>query len=260
VDRRRRDGDPDFDRDCVAMGDSAGCTSACIDLSPLRYRIGCGRLLGEDACISTQTHPIAITTMQKGTFSPFLLALLAALPVLLAGCNETADSEQAGTPRLLAIAERGDVSALDALLRRNGNANVRDDCDWTALMKAANNGHLDVAKRLLSAGAIVDAADKGGYTALLLAASNDHVELARLLLDNGAMIDVREQTQGYTPLIWAAHRGHTDTVSLLIARGADTTLPDLQGHDAAWHAAQQGHAEVAALLASAAAGRSLAGG
>jgi ankyrin repeat protein len=68
------------------------------------------------------------------------------------------------------------------------------------------------------------------------------------------MIDAQEHTQGYTPLIWAAHRGHADAVQLLLARGADTTLPDLQGHDAAWHATEQGHPEVAAVLAPAASG------
>jgi ankyrin repeat protein len=198
------------------------------------------------------------------------LVLLAALPLLLAGCNEPADSEPA-KPQLLVLAERGDASALDALLKRNPDANVRDSCQWTALMKAANNGHLEAAKRLLAAGALVDAADKGGYTALLLAAANDHVDVVKLLLDKGAMIDVREQTQGYTPLIWAAHRGHAETVRVLLARGADATLPDLEGHDAAWHAQEQGHPDVAALLAHPASvapaaagagsgGRSIAGG
>jgi len=183
-------------------------------------------------------------------FISLLLVLsLASAPLLLAGCNESTDL-QTGTPRLLEVAERGDVSALDALLKRNRDADLRDSCQWTALMKAANNGHLEVAKRLLAAGASVDAADKGGYTALLLAASNNHVELVSLLLDNGAMIDAREHTQGYTPLIWAAHRGNLDTVKLLLARGVDTTLPDLQGHDAAWHATEQGHQGVVSILVS----------
>lgn len=201
--------------------------------------------------MNSQTHPIAITVMHKRTrpltLTLTLLMLLAAVPLLLAGCNEPADP-QAGRLQLLEVAERGDVSALDALLRRSADANVRDSCDWTPLMKAANNGHIEAGERLLAAGALVDAADKGGYTALLLAASNNHVALVRLLLDHGAMIDAREQTQGYTPLIWAAHRGHTETVELLLARGADTTLPDLQGHDAAWHAREQGHLGVASML------------
>jgi ankyrin repeat protein len=211
--------------------------------------------------MNTQTHPIAITAMSQSTAKRFpllLTLLLAAASALLTGCNEPVDP-QAGRLQLLEVAERGDVSALDALLRRSADANVRDSCDWTALMKAANNGHLAAAQRLLDAGAGVEAADKGGYTALLLAASNNHVDVVRLLLDHGAMIDAQERTQGYTPLIWAAHRGHVATVKELLARGADSTLPDLQGHDAAWHAAEQGRPEVATLLAPTAA-PPLAGG
>ncbi len=197
------------------------------------------------------THVTPMTRVHQRTLSRSLPALLAVLLLVLAGCSESADP-QAGRLQLLEVAERGDVSALDALLRRNGEVNVRDSCDWTALMKAANQGHLEAAKRLLDAGAMVDAADKGGYTALLLAASNNHLDVVELLLEHGAMIDVKESTQGYTPLIWAAHRGHADSVVLLLARGADMTLPDIQGRDAAWHAKEQGHPEVAALLAPAA--------
>jgi ankyrin repeat protein len=187
----------------------------------------------------------------------WLLPVLLILPALvLVGGDDDAEpmrAAQSGGPDLLQIAERGDVSALDALLKRSADANMRDNCDWTQLMKAAVNGHVEAARRLLDAGAAVDAADKGGYTALLLAASNNHAELVDLLLAHSAMIDAQEQTQGYTPLIWAAHRGHTDTVQVLLQHGADATLPDFEGHAAAWHATAQGHAPVAALLSGSAA-------
>jgi ankyrin repeat protein len=205
--------------------------------------------LGHAVAMNTQTHPIAIDAMPQP--SALLLAVaMCAAAALLGGCGDRVDPETQRM-QLLEVAERGDISALDALLKRTGSADVRDSCDWTPLMKAAVNGHTDVARRLISAGASLDLADKGGYTPLLLAASNNHVELVALLLDQGAMIDAKEQTQGYTALIWAAHRGHSATVELLLARGADTTLPDFEGHDAAWHAQQQGHDAVAALLAPA---------
>jgi ankyrin repeat protein len=200
--------------------------------------------------------PIAIVAAGRSTLTPrrprlpllLLLLLMTPLALSLTGCGESSDP-QARSLQLLEVAERGDTSALDALLRRKANADVRDSCDWTPLMKAAVNGHVDAARRLLDAGASVDAADKGGYTALLLAASNNHAELVSLLLDRGAMIDAQEDTQGYTPLIWAAHRGHTETVTVLLRRGADSTLPDRAGLSAAQHAAEQGHPEVTALLA-----------
>ncbi len=197
--------------------------------------------------IAKQPHPLATRMMTKSR--PLLLLLLILLPPLLVGCGEDAQT-QSHSLDLLEVAERGDVSALDALLKRRADTDVRDSCDWTPLMKAALNGHVDAAERLLDAGAAVDAADQGGYTALLLAASNNHVKLVELLLAHGAMIDAQEGTQGYTPLIWAAHRGHAETVRTLLQHGADVTLPDLQGHPAAWHAASQGHPHVEALLQS----------
>jgi ankyrin repeat protein len=179
----------------------------------------------------------------------WLLPVLLILPaLLLVGGDDGESLPQSRAPDLLQVAERGDVSALDALLERRADANIRDSCDWTPLMKAAVNGHVEAAERLLAAGADVDAADKGGYTALLLAASNNHAALVELLLAHGAMIDAQEHTQGYTPLIWAAHRGHAEALKVLLAHGADATLPDFDGHAAAWHAAAEAHPEVEALL------------
>lgn len=147
-------------------------------------------------------------------------------------CTDPAQDRQRLAEDLLLVAEQGDRSALDALLERDVDADTRDICDWTPLMKAAVNGHTDVVRRLLEAGADVESKDEGGYTSLLLAASNNHTDIVELLLDHGAYIDAQEQTQGFTALIWAAQRGHRQTVELLLARGADPTLTDFQGRAA----------------------------
>jgi len=189
------------------------------------------------------TTPFVLKTMRQAIV---LLAL--AMPLVLAGCSDSAEQNQQRGAQLLDLAERGDVSALDALLGRKADADVRDSCQWTPLMKAALNGHRDAVARLLAAGASIDAADKGGYTALLLAASNNHADVVELLLDHGAMIDAQERTQGFTALIWAAQRGYAETVGVLLRHGADATLPDLEGKTAADHARLEGRTEVLALL------------
>ena len=173
---------------------------------------------------------------------------LAALIAMLNGCG-SAEDPQAQAEALLTVAEQGDVASIEQLLGQRVDANVRNSCNWTPLMKAAVNGHAEAVARLLAAGAEVDAVDQGGYTALLLAASNNHAAVMRQLLDQGAMIDVKEQTQGYTPLIWAAHRGHREAVALLLEQGADTTLPDFAAKTAADHAREQDREEILALLA-----------
>jgi ankyrin repeat protein len=194
--------------------------------------------------MNSQNHHHRISSSRAAT-----VLLLSALPWLLVGCGDSAEQAQQRAEALLVTAERGDIGALDALLGRNPDTDVRDSCDWTPLMKAALNGHRDAAKRLLSAGAAVDAMDKGGYTALMLAASNNHADVIDLLVERGAMIDAQERTQGFTALIWAAQRGHADAVATLLRHGADATLPDLEAKTAADRARAEDHAAVLALLA-----------
>lgn len=168
----------------------------------------------------------------------------------LVACDSADSPQGAGDQSLLEIAEQGDLSALDALLKRSRQVDVRDSCDWTPLMKAALNGHQDVVERLLTAGASLDAVDNGGYTAMMLAASNNHAGIVDLLLRHGAMVDHQEQTQGWTALIWAAGKGHAATVETLLRHGADITLKDFAGQTAADHAREAGQAGLLARLAA----------
>ena len=141
-----------------------------------------------------------------------LLAL--SFPFLLNACGGSSPPGEGGddwVPPLVAVAGRGNLAALEELLRKDPKPDVRDSCDWTPLMKAALNGHLEAVERLLAAGPAVDAEDKGGYTALMLAASNDHAPVVEHLLTQGAMVDHQERTQGWTALIWAAKQGHGQT-------------------------------------------------
>lgn len=177
------------------------------------------------------------------------------LPCLLwlAACGQSATdtppkAASREPPPLIAIAERGDLPALDALLAGGSAPDVYDACRWTPLMKAAQNGHFSTARRLLAAGADPDVADKGGYTALMLAAANGHAALAALLLDHGADIDRRETSMGWTALIWAVKNGRTDSVSMLLRRGAAAGLRDLAGRDANDWAVTTGDEGLAALF------------
>lgn len=167
--------------------------------------------------------------------------------VVLAACDAGPGTEDALSP-LLAHAEKGDLPALVALLADGQTADVTDACRWTPLMKAALNGHFDTVEKLLEAGASTNAQDKGGYTAMMLAASNDHAKVTSLLLANGAQVDHQELTNGWTALIWTAKQGHLATVQALLEQGADTTLRDYSGRNAAEWAREAGHAQILALL------------
>jgi ankyrin repeat protein len=182
--------------------------------------------------------------------SALLLAVaMCAAAALLGGCGDRVDPETQRM-QLLEVAERGDISALDALLKRTGSADVRDSCDWTPLMKAALYGHIEVVERLLDAGATIDAQDNGGYTAMMLAASNNHAQIVDLLLNRGAMVDHQEQTHGWTALSWAGGKGHTETVEILLRHGADHTLEDFAGHTAKDRARESGQQAIIERLSA----------
>ena len=183
--------------------------------------------------------------------TPRLLTLAAALMTLLSACDQSGTTTNAVNPAgmaLLEVAEQGDLSAVEQLLARHRQPNVRDSCDWTPLMKAALNGHEAVVARLIQAGAKLDATDSGGYTAVMLAASNNHAEVVDLLLKHGATVDHQEQTKGWTALIWAAKQGHVKSVETLLAHRADRTLKDFEGKTAADWARESGQPAVMAVI------------
>ncbi len=168
----------------------------------------------------------------------------------LAACgpSDSSHTSDSASLALLDVAEQGDLNALNQLLSKHRQPDVRDSCDWTPLMKAALYGHTPVVARLLEAGANIDAVDKGGYTAMMLAASNNHAEAVDLLLKRGAMVDHQESTEGLTALIWAAKQGHAKTVETLLHHRADRTLKDFKGKTGTDWAGEGGYADVLRLL------------
>jgi ankyrin repeat protein len=181
--------------------------------------------------------------MQRRLFRLALATLLT-----LAGCSPR-EAEPDAPPPLLDAAGRGDLVTLEQLLQ-DTPADLRDQCQWTPLMKAALHGHRAVVARLLAAGADPDARDQGGYTALMLAASNDHAQTVALLAEQGADLSHQEPGLGWTALIWAAKQGHAASVRVLLQQGADPDARDHAGSRAADWARRNGHAATLALLTS----------
>jgi ankyrin repeat protein len=70
------------------------------------------------------------------------------------------------------------------------------------------------------------------------------------LVNAGAKIDTQDSKSRVTALILASHNGYLPIVALLLAQGANTKLQDRQKDTAYDYAEDQGHGEIARLLAN----------
>jgi ankyrin repeat protein len=147
----------------------------------------------------------------------------------------------------------------DAAMRRDGQETrrlVQGGADVkaaqadgaTALHWAAYYGDVGLALLLLEAGAEVTAANRNGSTPLWLAASQGDTPMIEALLENGA--DANEQLPlDRKPLMLAARSGSVEAVRALLDGGADPNArEDARGTTALMQAADQGHADVVAVL------------
>ena len=207
--------------------------------------------------------------------------MLAAFAV--SGCGGGDDRPAQG--ELARAAGRGDLEAVNDLLRRGASPDDRGEGDRTAVTAAAYAGAPVVVRALVDAGADVDLQDETrsnaflavgetgdvdvlqevlraepdvtrtnrfGGTALIPAADRGHVEMVRALLLTDVDID-HVNDLGWTALLEAVILGdgghaHQEIVRLLVAAGARTDIADRDGVTPLEHARRAGHDEIAELL------------
>jgi hypothetical protein len=167
--------------------------------------------------------------------------------------QEARPTEAIGDPlqreeALLAQAERGETSRVEALLKAGTFANVQDAKSWTPLMLAATHGHMATVQALLNRGADVNIQNDTGGTALMLVAMTGHEDTLQVLLENGARVNARN-VEGWTALMYAAWNGRTSIVETLLNRGAEVNAKNAEGWTALMYATWNGHLDtVRALL------------
>lgn len=145
-------------------------------------------------------------------------------------------------------AHDGDTEKVKALLKQGIQCDVSDQEGHTALMFAAFNGHSEIVLSLLEAGAVIDQRDFMDRTALLYSSTGPFPETVKILLDNGADPNKVDSDEHFSPLMHAAAEGQLEVVKVLIQYGADRSLKDVDGDDAASFAAQSGHMQVVEFL------------
>ena len=129
-----------------------------------------------------------------------------------------------GATALHWAAYRSDAESTAALIRAGANINLTNNYGVTPLALAAQQGNPAVLDLLLKAGAnpndpvnFVNA----GETPLMTAARSANVDAVKALARAGADVNAKETWSGQTALMWAAAEGDSAMVSTLLELGAD---------------------------------------
>jgi ankyrin repeat protein len=154
---------------------------------------------------------------------------LAAVMLAATACCFIGTLANAQSSDLLGAAGRGDLPALNALLKAGADVNDARSTvlgPTTALMEASSNGRLEVVQALLAAKANVNATRRPNSTevdtALTLAVLNGHRDVVQSLLAAGADVNAGVRP----PLYVAAMLNNLDMVRALLA-----AKPDLDWRD-----------------------------
>ncbi|NXQ79269.1 BARD1 protein, partial [Nyctibius grandis] len=105
------------------------------------------------------------------------------------GSNMIARRNYKGETLLHVASIKGDLAAVEQLLKNGADPNVKDNAGWTPLHEACNHGHREVVELLLQYKALVNTTGYQNDSPLHDAAKNGHVSIVELLLLHGASRD-----------------------------------------------------------------------
>lgn len=126
----------------------------------------------------------------------------------------------------------GDIEAVEYMLSKGMNPNVRSFGGETALSSAVFGGYAETAKVLVGAGADVNVIiDPTIGNTLLHDAVGDDVKPVQILLSLGADVNAVNKN-GTTPLMFACRQGKIEVVKILLDAGAKVNWATPQGQTA----------------------------
>jgi ankyrin repeat protein len=141
-----------------------------------------------------------------------------------------AASELSAVDRLVAACSRGDLAAVNAILKERPNVRHEIAAEhYAAFYRAAERNDLAALEAMLACGFDPNRADESiGKTALHVAAMEGWPEAVRLLLAHGGSVAARDREFDAPPLIWAAEgsrgsraeRDHAAVGRLLLDAGS----------------------------------------
>ncbi len=150
-----------------------------------------------------------------------------------------------GQPALILALQNESLKTAKVLWEAPGiRIDATNHAGETALMMAALKAEADAAVALVAHGAAVN---KDGWSPLHYAATGGNSAIVKMLLAHGAALEARSPN-ATTPLMMAARYANEEAVDALLAAGADRTLVNQQGMNAAAFAASAGRDKLAARL------------
>lgn len=114
------------------------------------------------------------------------------------------------------VAKRRDMTYLNFILARGGNANLQDGAGNTALMLAVEANWPEGVTRLLARQANVNLANNGGETPLIRAVQRRDAELVRSLLNAKADPDQRDRLAGMNARDYAARDMRSPAIAQML--------------------------------------------
>jgi uncharacterized protein len=160
--------------------------------------------------------------------TPYLVAAyrgdITAMEILVKGGADprAKDKQNYDAITILAVANR--LEAMKAAITLGGDPKaITSPYLGTALIAAAHLGHADVVKALIDAGAPLDHVNNLGWTALIESivlgdGGSNHQRCLRHLLAAGANANLADRN-GVSPMKLAEGRGYTAMVEMIRARG-----------------------------------------
>lgn len=146
---------------------------------------------------------------------------------------------------LLAAAEAGDVSKIEAALAQGANFEATDPEGRTPLYLAASKGTTSALQALLARGANAKVTNSFGFAPLHMAGNGDVV---RALVAAGADPQQKHPETGRMPIHYASGRGNLEVIQVLLELRVDINSPDTGGLTPLALAATYGHGDACRLL------------
>ena len=141
----------------------------------------------------------------------------------------------------------GCLESIEYFVTRDGDLNIVNDSNSSALMLAVLAGRKKAIELLLKKSAAINQTDYDGETVLKMAVSRQQYEIVDLLLEYGADPNIADR-YNETPLMVAARNGYLPLVYSLIKKGVDIDAKDYRALSAIIYANNEGHADVVKVL------------